>query len=99
MLREFFPEVCEEIRGVMDTIGADYGEFSAWLLCMGCCMYNLEKIFPLKYADARRLLLWTARALFMEETTICCLICATAATAKYTLRSAQINLTLRHRLL
>ena len=26
-LRKFFPEVCEEIRGVSDTIGADYTAF------------------------------------------------------------------------
>ncbi len=37
ILREFFPEVCEEIRGVSDTIGADYLSFISWMLCMGCC--------------------------------------------------------------
>lgn len=45
-LREFFPEVCEEIRGLCNTIGADYLQFSSWMLCMGCCMYNLEDNIP-----------------------------------------------------
>lgn len=47
-LYKFFPEVCEEIRGVTDTINADYQEFTAWLLCMGCCMYNLESNIPVE---------------------------------------------------
>lgn len=46
LLRKFFPEVCEEIRGVSETIGVDYTTFAAWLLCMGCCMYNLESNIP-----------------------------------------------------
>lgn len=46
ILREFFPEVCEEIRGVCDTVGADYGQFASWMLSMGCCMYNLEENIP-----------------------------------------------------
>lgn len=48
ILREYFPEVCEEIRGVSDTVKADYSVFSAWLLCMGCCMYNLERNIPVE---------------------------------------------------
>lgn len=48
ILREFFPEVCEEIRGVTDTIGIDYLEFTSWMLCMGCCMYNLEDNIPVE---------------------------------------------------
>ena len=48
ILRKFFPEVCEEIRGVSDTIGADYISFIAWMLCMGCCMYNLENNIPVE---------------------------------------------------
>ena len=47
-LRKFFPEVCAEIRGVSDTIGADYLHFASWMLCMGCCMYNLENNFPVE---------------------------------------------------
>ena len=48
ILRKFFPEVCEEIRGVSDAIGADYLHFASWMLCMGCCMYNLENNFPVE---------------------------------------------------
>lgn len=47
-LRDVFPEVCEEIRGVSDVIGADYLRFASWMLCMGCCMYNLEKNIPVE---------------------------------------------------
>lgn len=46
ILKTFFPEVCEEIRGVCDTAGISYPSFAAWLLCMGCCMYNLEENIP-----------------------------------------------------
>lgn len=31
-LRKYFPEVCEEIRGVSDAIGADYLRFASWML-------------------------------------------------------------------
>ena len=48
ILRNFFPEVCEKIRGVSDTIGADYISFISWMLCMGCCMYNLENNIPVE---------------------------------------------------
>ena len=47
-LRKYFPEVCEEIRGVSDTMGADYLHFASWMLCMGCCMYNLENNIPVE---------------------------------------------------
>ena len=40
--------MCEEIRGVSDTIGAEYLIFASWMLCMGCCMYNLENNFPVE---------------------------------------------------
>lgn len=48
LLKEYYPEVCREIRGVCDTIGADYETFTSWLLCMGCCMYNLEQNIPVE---------------------------------------------------
>lgn len=48
VLRNFFPEVCEEIRGVSDTIGINYMDFVSWMLCMGCCMYNLEDNIPVE---------------------------------------------------
>ena len=47
-LRKYFPEVCEEISGVSDAIGADYLRFASWMLCMGCCMYNLENNIPVE---------------------------------------------------
>lgn len=46
ILNTFFPEVCDEIKGVSDTIGIDYTEFASWMLCMGCCMYNLDENIP-----------------------------------------------------
>ena len=45
-LRTFFPEVCEEIKGVSGTVGLEYLPFASWMLCMGCCMYNLENNIP-----------------------------------------------------
>lgn len=48
ILRKFFPEVCEEVRGVSDTLGIDYLHFVSWMLCMGCCMYNLEENIPVE---------------------------------------------------
>lgn len=48
LLKEIFPEVCEEIRGVSDTIGTDYAAFVSWMLCMGCCMYNLQNNTPVE---------------------------------------------------
>ena len=48
VLRKFFPEVCEEIRGVSDSINEDYLHFVSWMLCMGCCMYNLENNIPIE---------------------------------------------------
>lgn len=48
ILNKFFPEVCEEIRGLSETIGVDYIEFVSWMLCMGCCMYNLEENVPVE---------------------------------------------------
>ena len=37
ILKEVFPEVCEEIRGLTDGLGYLYERFATWLLCMGCC--------------------------------------------------------------
>lgn len=48
ILRKFFPEVCEEIRGVSDVLGVEYLQFASWMLCMGCCMYNLENNIPVE---------------------------------------------------
>lgn len=46
ILREIFPQACREIQGVSDTLGLDYLTFASWMLCMGCCMYNLERNIP-----------------------------------------------------
>lgn len=46
ILMHVFPEVCEEIKGITDTIKVDYEVFSSWLLAMGCCMYNLDINHP-----------------------------------------------------
>lgn len=48
ILKKFFPEVYEEIQGVSDTIGVEYITFASWMLCMGCCMYNLENNIPVE---------------------------------------------------
>ena len=48
ILRDIFPEVCEEIRGVSEETGISYRELASWLLCMGCCMYNLEENIPVE---------------------------------------------------
>ncbi len=48
ILKEFFPEVCEEMRGVSDTLDLDYLTFASWMLCMGCCMYNLDENIPVE---------------------------------------------------
>lgn len=38
VLREFFPEACDEIRGMTDGLGIGYQRFSAWLMCMSVCL-------------------------------------------------------------
>ena len=48
ILAAIFPEACEEIHGVCDITGTDYLHFASWLLCMGCCMYNLENNIPVE---------------------------------------------------
>lgn len=48
ILHTFFPEVCDEIRGVSDALNTNYLYFCSWMLCMGCCMYNLEQNIPVE---------------------------------------------------
>lgn len=43
ILKQVFPEAAEEIRGITDVLALDNDLFTAWLMCMGCCMYNLEE--------------------------------------------------------
>lgn len=38
LLKQHFPEAAEEIRGVTDVIGYDNELFTAWMMCMGCCL-------------------------------------------------------------
>ncbi|MGE5327879.1 MAG: C45 family autoproteolytic acyltransferase/hydrolase [Deltaproteobacteria bacterium] len=38
LLRKFFPEASEEIKGITDAIGYDNELFTAWMMCMGCCL-------------------------------------------------------------
>ena len=42
LLKKYFPEAAEEIRGVTDTIGYDNAIFTAWMMCMGSCLYNIN---------------------------------------------------------
>ena len=37
ILSSFFPEVCDEIRGMTNGLNYPYEKFASWLLCMGCC--------------------------------------------------------------
>ncbi len=46
VLREVFPEAWEELEAVSAAVGMAPGEMAAWLLCMGCCLYNLERNVP-----------------------------------------------------
>lgn len=65
ILRKFFPEICEEVRGVSDAIGTDYLHFISWMLCMGCCMYNLENNIPV---EVRAVLLLHIQAMAEQYT-------------------------------
>ncbi len=42
LLRQYFPEAVDEIKGITDALGVDNEIFTAWMMCMGCCMYNLD---------------------------------------------------------
>lgn len=46
ILKTYFPEVCDEIKGITDTLNIDYIKFISWMLAMGCCMYNLDSNIP-----------------------------------------------------
>jgi predicted choloylglycine hydrolase len=37
IVRAYFPEACEEIRGIADGVGVPYERFSAWLMCISVC--------------------------------------------------------------
>jgi len=38
LLKEYFPEAIEEMKGVTDFIEYDTDLFTAWTMCMGCCL-------------------------------------------------------------
>ncbi len=38
LLKKFFPEAYNEVKGITDTIDYPQDEFLAWLMCMGCCL-------------------------------------------------------------
>ena len=88
ILKKYFPEVCEEIRGVSDTIGADYLSFASWMLCMGCCMLKLEVV--------RRLPIQKAAGLSTDETTICHHFCGMGVKAKSIPLLTEIGLISQH---
>jgi len=46
ILKLHFPEAAEEIHGLTDLAGYDYEVFSAWMMCMGCCLSPSEKDLP-----------------------------------------------------
>jgi hypothetical protein len=44
LLKQYFPEAAEEIKGITDITGYDNELFTSWMMCMGCCLYNLEDV-------------------------------------------------------
>jgi predicted choloylglycine hydrolase len=42
LLKQFFPEAALEIKGITDVIEFDNELFTAWMMCMGCCL-DLEE--------------------------------------------------------
>ncbi|MDD4070311.1 MAG: C45 family autoproteolytic acyltransferase/hydrolase [Candidatus Izemoplasmatales bacterium] len=46
ILKQYFNEAYEEVRGITDALDVDHKVFLAWMMCMGCCMYNLEDNLP-----------------------------------------------------
>lgn len=40
LLKEYFPEAYEEVKGITDITGFDNELFLSWMMCMGCCLYN-----------------------------------------------------------
>ena len=38
LLKQFFPEATEEIKGITDVMGIDNEIFTSWMMCMGCCL-------------------------------------------------------------
>jgi len=38
ILQQYYPEACEEIRGLADGVSVEYQKFSAWLMCISVCL-------------------------------------------------------------
>ncbi|MCD1294758.1 hypothetical protein CUJ83_07070 [Methanocella sp. CWC-04] len=38
ILRKYFPEACQEIKGIADGLMYPYEKFSAWLMCVSVCL-------------------------------------------------------------
>ncbi len=38
LLKQYFSEAADEIKGITDVIGYDHELFTAWMMCMGCCL-------------------------------------------------------------
>jgi predicted choloylglycine hydrolase len=38
ILRKYFPEACQEIKGIADGLMYPYEKFSAWLMCVSICL-------------------------------------------------------------
>jgi hypothetical protein len=83
ILKKYFPEVCEEIRGVSDTIGADYLSFASWMLCMGCCMYNLEQNIPVEIRGCTAFAYSKGDRVSTDEIMICRHFCGTEVKVKF----------------
>jgi len=43
LLRGIFPEAVEEIKGLTDQVKIDTELFTSWMMCMGCCLYNMDR--------------------------------------------------------
>lgn len=82
ILRKFFPEICEEVRGVSDAIGTDYLHFISWMLCMGCCMYNLENNIPVEVRGCTALHIQAMAEQYTVEIMTYHLICVKEAKVK-----------------
>jgi predicted choloylglycine hydrolase len=42
LLQQYFPEATAEIKGITDVAGYNNEIFTSWMMCMGCCLYNLS---------------------------------------------------------
>lgn len=36
LLKQFFPEAADEIKGITDVLGINNEVFASWMMCMGC---------------------------------------------------------------